>query len=207
MGLNAQNENRRIWDSPYGEDRFVIGFNMDRWMEVPDGVEQRDVSLGFNGHIMYDYQLGKSIMSFAWGYGISSHNVHHNAFFLKDSTGYQNLVPFEDDYDLKKNKHSVTFIEAPIELRLRTHGENKFKLYVGAKAGYLVNYHWKTIDDDGKRKFYKLDDINKIRYGLTGKIGFNMFSISAFYSLSPFIKEGKGDELVPFTVGLTLFLL
>lgn len=207
--FGQRNENRRIWDSPYGEDRFVISLNNDRWVATPDGVDQRNVSLGFDAHIMYDYKIKKSVISVAWGYGMSSHNVHSNGFFAIDSTqsNLEELVPFDSEYDYKKNKHSATFIEVPIEIRLRTRGENKFKLYLGAKAGYLINYHWKTIDDDGKRKLYKNDNIDPLRYGLTGKIGYNSLSLSVFYSLSPYLKETNQKELIPYSIGISFFLL
>lgn len=205
----AQNEDRRIWDSPFGEDRFVISLNYDGWMGA-ESVEQRTVSLGFDAQIYWDRKFGKSPISIAGGFGISSHNVHHNGFFTQDTiNGSEQTVlkAYPANFNYRKNKHSVTFIEVPVEFRLRTNGPNKFKLFLGFKAGYLVNYHYKFDDDDGKRKFYDLDGINKLRYGLTGRLGYNSFNVFAFYSLTPFLKEGRGDEIIPFSVGLSFFLL
>lgn len=206
---SSQNREAEIWNPPIGEDRFLITFNNDRWLDVPEGIELRPYSPGISSYIMYDYQLGKSVLSFSWGYGFSSHNVHHNGFFAKDTTNNQftRLYPFDPNYNYRKNKLHATYIEVPLEFRLRTKGDNTFKLYGGFTVGYLVNIHTKTADDDGKRKFYGMDDAMKLRYGVTGKIGFNTWALSGFYSLTPLLHEGKGDQIIPFSVGLTFFLL
>lgn len=209
ISSSAQNREAEIWNPPIGEDRFLITFNTDGWLNTPDGVELRPYSLGIESHIMYDYQFGKSIISFSWGYGFSSHNVHHNGFFAADTTNAEltRLYPFEKNYNYRKNKLHATYLEIPVELRLRTHNDSPFKLYAGFKIGYLVNVHSKTRDDNGKTKFYGLDNVMKLRYGVTGKIGFNAWAISGFYSLTPLITEGKGDQLIPYSIGISFFLL
>ena len=65
----------------------------------------------------------------------------------------------------------------------------------------------KIVDDGGKRKYYQLPNLLRYRYGLSAKIGVGRFNLSGFYSLSPLLKEGRGPELVPFTIGLSVVLL
>ena len=208
----AQNEDRRIWDVPYGEDRFILSFHLDQWLDAPSDVDQQLFSLGVDSYIMYDYKIGKSPISFAWGYGFSSFNVHHNGFFQRDSINgelFTNLHAYPEDYSFQKNKHSATFVEIPLELRLRTRGKNKFKFFVGGTAGYLVNYHYKHKADGKKVKVFDKDEmgVNQLRYGVTAKIGFNGWSLSGFYSLTPFFEEGEGVEMIPLSLGVTFFLL
>ncbi|NQX91531.1 MAG: hypothetical protein HRT74_05280 [Flavobacteriales bacterium] len=78
---------------------------------------------------------------------------------------------------------------------------------IGGKVGYVVNIHTKMIDDGGKRKAYQLPNLLKYRYGLTAKIGLNRWMLHGFYSLTPLLEEGRGPELVPFTIGLRINLL
>lgn len=208
FALLSQDKDTRIWDSPYGQDRFVVTFNIDQWMDVPDSIQIRPFSLGFNSYIMFDYTFGESSFSWALGYGLSSHNVHHNGFFKEnEEEGNRQLSAFPEDYSFKKNKHSANYLEIPVELRFRTKGIKKFKLYAGGKIGYLVNFHSKIIDDQGKRKEYTLDYVNRLRYGVTGSIGYNSFAISAFYSLTPLLKDQDNGSLIPFSLGITYFLL
>ena len=200
---------RALIEPPVSQDRFIVEFQTAAFLESVDGMEVRPWSPGVNAYIMYDYQLGKSPISFAWGYGFSSFNVHTNGNFVEDtlSNGFVRFMEFPDNYSWKKNKLSVNFLEVPIEFRLRTRSELIFKLSAGGKIGYAVNIHTKTIDDDGKRKFYQVPELSKFRYGLTARIGIGRFSAYGFYGLSHFFKENRGVELTPVTVGMTFQLI
>lgn len=197
------------WRAPTGQDRFLIELHNDHFIGMPDSMDVQVYSPGFDAHIMYDYPFSEqSVFSFAWGYGFSSFNIHHNGSFEEDEeSGSTFFRPYPENYNYRKNKVSVNFVEIPLEFRLRTRGIRQFKMAVGAKVGYVVNVHTKVVDDDGKRKFYQVPNLLRYRYGLTGKIGVGRINISGFYSLSPFLEEGQGPELIPFSVGLSLVLL
>jgi hypothetical protein len=158
---------------------------------------------------MYDYPFGNSPISFAWGYGFSSFNIHHNGEFDRDSlnNGFVIFQAYSPGYSYKKNKLSANYLEVPIEFRVRTKGKNNFKLYLGAKAGYLVNIHTKVVDDDGKRKYYQVPETSRLRYGATVRLGMNQVALFGCYSFTPFLKENKGVELIPITLGLSFFLI
>ncbi len=199
------------WRAPTGQDRFIIELHNDHFLNTPDSMEIQVYSPGFDAHIMYDYPFSDSErnrFSFAWGYGFSSFNIHHNGSFEENEEDKTTFFrPHPENYNYRKNKVSVNFIEIPIELRFRTNGLRQFKMSVGAKVGYVVNVHTKVVDDEGKRKFYQVPNLLRYRYGLSGKIGFGRFNVSGFYSLSPFLEEGQGPELIPFSIGLSLVLL
>jgi hypothetical protein len=200
---------RALIEPPVSQDRFIFELQTGMFLAPVAGMEIRPWSPGLNAYIMYDYQLGKSPISFAWGYGFSSFNIHINGRFIEDTlqTGFVNFQPFSDDYSWKKNKISVNFLEIPIEFRLRTRTQSIFKISLGGKFGYAVNIHTKTVDDEGKRKFYQVPELNRFRYGLTARIGVGRFSAYGFYSLSPFLKHNRGTELTPVAIGLTIQLL
>ena len=211
---------------PTTQDRFVILFTNDTWLGLPEDVELRPYSPGISAHIMTDYDLGESAFSFAWGYGFSSHNVHSNGEFVTDTVGtetFSNFSTFDASYSFQKNKLSCNYLEIPIELRIRS-GKRKecstlefqadpesigpqFNMAIGARIGYAINVHTKTIDYQGKRKFYGIDHFQPLRYGITARIGFGSLAICGFYSLSPIIQSGKGTEMVPVSVGVAWLIL
>lgn len=196
-------------DPPVSQDRFIFEMHHDFFESVPDEMELRLWSPGMNAYIMYDYPLAKSAISVAWGYGFSSFNIHSNGSFERDTTnaGYVNFEAFASNYAYEKNKVSSNFLEIPIEMRLRTRTETPFKISIGGKIGYMVNIHTKTVDENGKRKFYQVPEAAKWRYGLTTKLGFGRWSAFAFYSLSTYLHKDKGVALRPITVGLSLALI
>jgi hypothetical protein len=188
------------------KDRIIFDINYDGWLNTPAGIKQKPQSPGVNFYCMYDYPFGYGPFSVAFGLGLSSHNVHSNASFSYSIDGkYTSLLPFTIPYKL--NKLSCNYLEIPLELRLRTHGKNSFKMAVGAKIGYAYNIHTKIIDADGKRKNYNIKNIDPLRYGVLFRIGYNKFNLQGFYSLTALFKKGKGEpDMIPYSVGIGILL-
>lgn len=200
---------RAIIDAPASQDRFIVALHNDLFLDAPEEMEIRPWSPGFNAYVMYDYPIAKSGISFAWGYGFSSFNIHSNGEFERQNPdgGFVRFFRFPSNYRWDKNKFSANYVEIPLEFRFRTRGSSPFKISAGGKVGYLVNIHTKTIDDNGKRKFYQLPEINRWRYGVVGRIGVGRWSAFAFYSLSPFLNQDKGIPLTAFSAGISIALL
>lgn len=190
------------------DDKLVFEITNDMWLDMPDGVKLRGFSPGFKGYFYTDYTFGmESIISFAWGLGISADNVHSNAALVQEEfpngeLGDQTLTPFPDEYDYEKNKFVTTYLELPIEFRLITKGRSPFKFAAGFRLGYLLSDHQKIIDTDGKRKYYDFNDVTTWRYGISARIGVGKIQATGFYSLVPLI-EGS-DNTIPFSVGISL---
>lgn len=202
-------------DGPEKFDRIAVDLNYDRWLNTPKGIETGNFSIGVNAYWYKDIPLDSaSHIAFAFGLGVSAHNVHHNGEFTTTQINGQtitqlNVRPTTDSW--RKNKYLVSYLDMPFELRLRNmHIKSKkknktrsFRFYPGIKAGLLINDHTKWVTDDLKYKLYNMENILPYRYGLTAKLGFNKFVISAFYSLSPMFEKGKGPELYPISIGLS----
>jgi hypothetical protein len=189
------------------EDKIIISLTHDFWLDTPEGVDVRVPSLGFKAHLFSDYAIKDGIVSFAWGLGFSSENVHSNARFqqevLGDATlGDQILTPFPDEYEFERSKFNTTFLEIPIEFRVITKGRSPFKFAAGFKVGYMLGNKWKIDDTEGKRKFFDFNNMNKWRYGLTARLGVGKVQLTGFYSLVPLVEPGKGTEVIPVSLGL-----
>jgi len=213
LSANAQDEDGerppvvKVYDRH--EDKIVLEITNDMWLNLPDGVDLRGFSPGVKVYLFSDYTFGKSDVSFAWGLGVSVDNVHSNAEFIQDEAeegvaGDQVLTPFAEGYEYDKNKFVTTFIELPLELRYIKTGPNPFKIAAGFRVGYMVSNHQKIIDTEGKRKFYDFDNMNRLRYGVSARLGVGMVQLTGFYSLVPLIEEGKGTEdLTAVSLGLS----
>jgi hypothetical protein len=189
------------------EDKIVLAITHDFWLDTPNGVNFRMPSLGFKAHFFSDYAFKDGIVSFAWGFGVSSDNVHSNAMFVQESfedgtVGDQILTPFPEEYEYETSKFNTTYLEIPIEFRVITKGRSPFKFAAGFKVGYMVGNKWKIIDTEGKRKYFDFDHMNKLRYGATARLGVGKVQLTGFYSLVPLIEPGKGTEVIPVSLGL-----
>ncbi len=207
--IAQQKEKKEPKDSyvPRKSDRLFIEPVLNGWLEVPEGIEVRDYSPGFDVSYLWDIRFGNSNFSLGLGVGFSSHNVRHNgSFFELDSMGgsYTDLQPLPSGYSYKKNKLAMNYLEAPLELRFRTNGYRPFRLTAGFKGGYLLDAHTKTKDEDGTHKYKPVPNTLPYRYGVFGRIGYSWFSIVAFYSLTPVFEEDNGPELIPISLGISI---
>ncbi|MGB6037739.1 MAG: porin family protein [Cryomorphaceae bacterium] len=209
FSAKAQNDTIVRVEDRY-DDKLIIELTNDMWLDLPDGVELRPVSIGFKGYFYTDYTFGKkSNVSFAWGLGISADNVHSNAELVQEefedgTTGDQILTPFDDDYEYETNKHTTTYLELPLELRFIAKGRNAFRFAVGFRVGYLLSDKQKIIDTRGKRKIYDFEHITTFRYGVNARIGIGKVALTGFYSLTPLIEEGKGTQVIPISLGIAI---
>lgn len=187
-------------------DRFVMDFHHDFLNINPQNCTIRPWSPGFNAALMFDIPVNKSFFSIAFGMGFSSFNLHSNGYFTR---GFENDIKFIalQPSEYSKNKLSVNFIEVPVELRIRSNSASPYKIYLGGSVGYAVNTHTKVIDDlVGKRKFYDVWGLEKLRFSGTIRIGKGRISGFGFYSFSPLFKAKNAPEWNPMGAGLSFHL-
>ncbi len=184
-------------------DRLILELQNDRWLDVPEEIELRDYSPGFSVFYMTDNPLLRENLSFAWGIGISSINVHHNGTLIPDSTNHHiELYPLPDGTSYRKNKTSATYLDLAAEFRIRTNGARRFKIMLGARGGALVNLHQKFKDDESTVKMRERKYALPYHYGLTARIMFSRIGVSGFYGLSTLFKHSESTELYPVSLGI-----
>jgi hypothetical protein len=200
---------------PYGRDRLVMQLNWNTWLNSPEGIKPEWHSRGINVFGMYDMPLGKSPFSIAIGAGIASDNVYHNGRFTANDT-LTMLTPFPDSINVKRNKLSLTYLEAPFEFRFRTKpkGDNNmsFKMAVGFRGGLNVGSSIKYIGEGNvfginqpevKYKLHKVPNLDNLRYGLTFRVGYGPVNLHAYYGLNPIFERDRGPAITPFQIGLS----
>jgi hypothetical protein len=104
----------------------------------------------------------------------------------------------------------------PLELRWisrKYDPKRSVKVIAGVKGGYLVDIHTKIkYDQYGQVKKTKQKEdfeLNKLRYGVYGKVGYGAFGLSYYYQLSQLFDAERGPDgtaATPMTFGLWLYL-
>ena len=193
------------------KDQFLMDLNYETFIftDDPDGVDFRWYNRGFNAQAMYDYHVVKNRFTIGIGVGFSTQNYYGNGYLKKvkneeDGEFYTEWTAREDMY--KTNKLSVNHLEIPLELRYRSNirpSGYQWKLTVGVKYGYMINIHDKLVDNDGnKYKTYNFSDVSDYRYGFLVRAGYGKVNLTAFYSMQPFIKDGKGSQMNQLSIGI-----
>ncbi|WP_162628195.1 porin family protein [Arcticibacterium luteifluviistationis] len=132
-------------------------------------------------------------------------------FMFENSNGLLNQndqVSFETlEYDTKKSKLTVPYINLPILLSLGTKNKG-FKLSLGGYMGYRIGSHTKTKDTDGnKEKIRDGFNLHRFNYGLTSEIG-KKSGLSFFfrYDLRPLFESNQinAKKIQAYSFGIRL---
>lgn len=188
----------------------------DVWQNMPDSVKSRTINQGANIYAMYSFPIAKSNFSLAIGGGISSHNLYLKGIIKTVDIQTVNQTVFTPvksstnkviSYD--KSKLNLTYFDIPLELRYKNKAE--YRVSVGFKVGFLLSDHTKykgnSLDGSGRKVKEKSADIKYIentRYGLSALVGYKWVNLTFFYSLSKVFTDGRGPQVYPISVGISL---
>lgn len=199
----------------FNRDQLTLELLSNQWLEAPEHVKLNPRSLAFNIHLMYNLLGRNRNIALAAGFGFSSENYIINAIPEKIDHTLQ-FTEIDPSLKYKSNKMRFNTLELPVEIRLRTNKNNRnksWKLYLGAKGGYLYQSMHKYNGDNPekpdehlKQKTYHIPYTEQFSYGLTAKLGYGDFLISGYYALTNRFKENKAHELVPLMIGITYYV-
>lgn len=192
--------------------KFTFGLDVfaDIWQDVPSSIEPKTINPGVNIFGSYNYIFGTSNVSFSPGLGLGMHNLYSDSWLIStlDSSYFQPIN--SDSISFKKSKLTATYVDIPFELRYKSDGD--FRLAIGFKFGFLIRGLTKFKGDDYidgttneviiKKKM--LPFMETTRYGFTGRIGYKWLNLWGYYQLSTLFQKGKGPEMYPISIGITV---
>ena len=197
--------------------KFTVGADIftDIWLYSIDPLymdsdfELRTIQQGATAFIQYNMQMGdKELVSFSFGLGIRNHNMYSNSVLhdIKADTIKFTSIPNSAEY--RKSKVNLVYLDLPIELKLRW--KNGFKLVPGFKVGYLIDSKQKYKGDRFdeaimvKEKTKTIRQLEDWSYGFTLRVGYKFVSLYGYYQISNIFQRGKGPEMNPISVGITI---
>ncbi len=188
--------------------KVTIGadFFTDIWQGKPDNMQLRTISQGFNIFALYNFQFSNENISFGVGLSIDNNNMYSNTRLESVNADTATFVPITNDY--KRSKINLTYGSVPMELKFKFN--NGMKFGVGFKIKYLLSSKDKykgNLESEGgsvniKRK--TISAVDDYAYGFTLRAGYKSFSLFGYYQISNIFKTGRGPEMYPISVGLTI---
>ncbi len=215
VNLGAQMANDSLFDSSrYFEDQFYIGITYNFLLDKPDNVSQRNLSYGLQGGFIKDVPINRDgTFAFGIGLGYGVYSYYSNLKAEEITDGFTYRIPVEAE-NLKRNKIETHMIELPLELRWRNSTASSYKfwrLYAGAKIGYVVGARSKAVFKEYSDSFFN-QDVRDFQYGLTLNFGYNTFNLHFYYALNTLFEGATtdtGEEIKfrPLSVGLIFYIL
>jgi len=185
--------------------------NGDQFMDLNTG-RSWNVNLNLFQH---SFGFGTDIFGLVTGLGFefNDYQFDGNNNIEKDPV---TSITVSKDYlnELVKTKISTGYLTLPLLLELQIPGSVKHSKRVHIAAGVIgglkMGSHSKVeyyVNNKLQKDILKDDfNIRSLRYGFTGRIGYGALSVFANCYATSFFEKGKGPELYPFAIGLSLSL-
>ena len=210
------------------DKRVTFGFDLfsDFQLAPSDNWNPRGFNQGVSCALTYNFPLGESSKhTVSIGLGMSSHNYFSYTRILNPYTN-GNLVykDYRDVEGFKRYKVTPTYGEIPLELRFRI--KDAVKIGVGFKVGVMLatktkyvgpdNIGTLAVDDENTitisdesgatvhQKLCYINNIERLAYSATLRVGWKWVSAFAAYQLSPVFAVGhEAPVFHPLSVGVT----
>lgn len=177
-------------------------------------------SLNFYEHFFKIYQHHFGLVT-GLGLEYNNYELKHNVRLIQNGGGFvsNNLNAYNQNYtwgvvdstfNFSKNRFKTFYINAPLMFEINTgdHKNKSFHLSAGAIVGYKfttrMKYKYKDNGDEQKIKDDQNFNTNPFKVALTARVGYGWLNFFATYSLTPLFESGRGPELYPVSVGMTL---
>lgn len=160
----------------------------------------------------HGFGLGTDKIGLVTGLGIDWSNYH----FDQGNVIYKNAEGVIERYDVPVENSSVqkaklqsTYLNAPLLLEFQIPaGKKRIHISGGVIGGVKIGSRTKMVYtvNGNKQKDKVKDDfnLNVLRYGFTARVGYRGLKVFANYYPTSLFESGKGPELYPFSLGLTL---
>lgn len=197
-------------------DMGINTFLYKKGFNLPDQYHFLDLnlakSIGVN-FLFFESGLNiiKENLKLKYGLGLEYNNYRFNENYTLMPDTFDVVAIEEKNIFFNKNKLTTKFITSPILLQFQTNENengNSFFIAAGVNFGYNLKAYTKQVyeinGNKHKDKLYDDFNIEKIRYGLTGRIGYGSVNFFVNYALSSLFEKGTAPELYPLTAGIRL---
>ena len=205
---------------------FGLDLFSDFQLAPSDNWNPRSFNQGVSFALTYNFPLGESKNhTVSIGLGMSSHNYFSYTRILNPYTNGNLLYKdYSDVEGFKRYKVNPTYGEIPLELRFRI--KDAVKIGVGFKVGVMLatktkyvgpdNIGTLAVDDENTitisdesgatvhQKLCYINNIERLAYSATLRVGWKWVSAFAAYQLSPVFAVGhEAPVFHPLSVGVT----
>jgi hypothetical protein len=195
-------------------DRLVFDLTHSEWNGDLNPVQNKWTTIGLNTNLLFDIPISKgNTVSIGTGLTYSFMKMRNDGIlFEQDSTASFTTVhqhPSTGLYPLKRSIGGNSF-SIPLEIRFRTKGWKHFKVHLGGRIGYQMNFYQKSVSGNFTErsvlKDFSLPDVNPLIYSAHVRIGIRNWSLYGSYNLNGFFKSSSSAQLNLLQFGLSVSL-
>jgi hypothetical protein len=157
------------------------------------------VNIGFTRHFG---------IATAVGLNFNKYRFDGNNSIVKDENGVVGPYYPDEGITYSKSKLATTYAILPVILETQiplSNSNRTINIGAGVIGAVKLGSHTKVVYYSGGKQKEKLKDdfsLNTLRWGATGRIGYEFFQVYGTCYFTSLFEKGKGPELFPFEVGV-----
>ena len=195
---------------------FLIEIGWNTLQDTPELMDMNTFgSRTVNLMYLWDVEIGNTGLFFMPGIGLGLERYKFdNGFTVTQNADGEVSFNNITDLDPKKSMLITNYVDIPIEFRYyinRQDPKRSFNIGFGGKFGYRFSSHTKIkyseAGDDVIVKNKRGFGLSRIRYGLTGRIGYGGLTLFSYFSLSDMFDEDDGplgtNDVRGYTIGIS----
>ncbi|MDQ3534522.1 MAG: PorT family protein [Bacteroidota bacterium] len=213
IGNNGKQNIERAEASPNFPGSLRIGLGLSFLRNAPEDMnmgwwKSRSVDIFYIG----DMPLGNSRFTFNPGIGLGIERFGFVRHITLNSTSEGTVITDIGELNPSKSLLNSNYVDIPLELKYHF-GANEFtgfNVAIGGRVGYLIDAKTKVnYEDRGelvKLKTKETYNLNRLRYGVTARIGLGRFNLYYYQNLSPLFKNNSGiadNDIYHYKFGLS----
>lgn len=216
IGLSFAQVGRDIgeaFDNTFGgiewlRENFSLDITHNSLVGETSGVKQSWTSIAYNFGVMMNWDIiYRRTTKFTIGYGLRlGNNIFRNdgSFNFFDSINATRFQIYNGETVRKSYKVVMRFIEIPIEFRWRSYvsglGITRFTL--GGVLGFRTRFFEKSRFENTTFEQPNFPDVNRVRFGVFGRIGLRRIGLFAGYYFTPLFQNPSSSKLNVLSIGL-----
>tara|TARA_Y100000589_G_scaffold301711_1_gene312764 strand:+ start:1265 stop:1927 length:663 start_codon:yes stop_codon:yes gene_type:complete len=191
----------------FKSDRLMFDFYSPQWVNTPNKITT-DPTFSFSISWGKDMLIKNSKFSWFYGLGYDFSAIRHNINFkslpnIDEPAREIGVRILNVPYSI--NRLSTQYLEIPFELRYRTQSKYPFRLYLGAKMGYMTraSYNLQEQNKDAYKR-RNLNELDRLKYGVTFRVGYGLLNLYTYYGLNGLMISKRQRGINQLAFGITL---
>ncbi len=184
----AQKDSLQLGDA-YTEDQLYIIISHNQLLNQPSSISRSGYLFGLSSGYIKDILLTRQgNLSVGLGFGYNFDTFNHGFTITEEN----NQVVFSYENTQSSNKFLAHNLEFPFQFRWRTSDAITYKfwrVYMGIKTTYNLSNKFKYNDGAETFLYKNVSQYQKWQFGATLSVGYDVFTIHAYYGLNPVLKN------------------
>jgi hypothetical protein len=213
-GKSGEKKKEKFSHNWAGFDLGMNAFMHNNSINMPDKFDYLELNRGrsWNFGINFlerDVNIHKEYVNLVTGMGLEFANFNlKNNYNLIDNNGL--VAVFDSTRNLHKNKLRTSYLNVPLLLEFNTNSKKSksFHISTGVIGGIRLGSSLKQVEILNGRRYKNTfkDDFSLQDFKLmaTFRVGYGNFNAFVNYGLFDLFRPGKGPDVIPVTVGVTL---